>query len=326
MSQTANTFDTFGAKGIRESLSNVIYNISPEETPFMSNVGRENVKNTYFEWQTDSLAGASTTNAQVEGDDVGSFDQTSATTRLGNYTQISNKTLLISGTLEAVDKAGRRSELAYQLAKRSAEIKRDMESICLTNQAAAAGSAGVSTALRRTGSLLAFIKTNTDKGTGGADPVYTNAPSATRTDATNANLRAFSETILKSVIQKVWAAGGTPKVLMVGPVNKARVSGFTGIAEIRREVTGNRQATIIGAADVYVSDFGSVNVVPNRFQRERDAFVLDPEYASIAFLRPFQTVELAKTGDAEKRLLNVEWGLKVHTEAAHGLAADLTTT
>jgi hypothetical protein len=326
MSQTSNTFDTFNAKGIRESLSNVIYNISPEETPFMSNVGRENVKNTYFEWQTDSLAGASTTNAQIEGDDVGSFDQTSATTRLGNYTQISNKTLLISGTLEAVDKAGRRSELAYQLAKRSAEIKRDMESICLTNQAAAAGSAGVSTALRRTGSLLAFIKTNTDKGTGGADPVYTNAPSATRTDATNANLRAFSETILKSVIQKVWASGGTPKVLMVGPVNKARVSGFTGIAEIRREVTGNRQATIIGAADVYVSDFGSVNVVPNRFQRERDAFVLDPEYASIAFLRPFQTVELAKTGDAEKRLLNVEWGLKVHTEAAHGLAADLTTT
>jgi hypothetical protein len=326
MSQTSNTFDTFNAKGIRESLSNVIYNISPEETPFMSNVGRENVKNTYFEWQTDSLAAASTTNAQVEGDDITTFDSTAATVRLGNYTQISNKTLLISGTLESVDKAGRRSELAYQLAKRSAEIKRDMESIILTNQAAAAGSAGVSTALRKTGSLLAFLKTNTDKGTGGADPVYTSSPTATRTDATAANLRTFTEAILKSVIQKVWASGGTPKVLMVGPVNKARVSGFTGIAEIRREVTGNRQATIIGAADVYVSDFGSVNVVPNRFQRERDAFVLDPEYAAVSFLRPFSTVELAKTGDAEKRMLVVEWGLKVNTEAAHGLAADLTTT
>lgn len=104
------------------------------------------------------------------------------------------------------------------------------------------------------------------------------------------------------------------------------MSEFAGIAEIRREVTGNRQATIIGAADVYVSDFGSVSVVPNRFQRERDAFVLDPEYASVAFLRPFQTVELAKTGDAEKRLITVEYGLKVNTEAAHGLAADLTTT
>ena len=326
MSQTANTFDTFAAKGIRESLSNVIYNISPEETPFMSNIGRENVKNTYFEWQTDSLAAASTTNAQIEGDDVSSFDSTSATTRVGNYTQISNKTVLISGTLEAVDKAGRRSELAYQLAKRSAEIKRDMESTMLANQAASAGSAGVSTALRKTGSLLAFLKTNTDKGTGGADPVYTSSPNATRTDATAANLRTFTEAILKTVIQKVWASGGSPKLLMVGPVNKARVSSFAGIAEIRREVTGNRQATIIGAADVYVSDFGSVSVVPNRFQRERDAFVLDPEYASVAFLRPFQTVELAKTGDAEKRLITVEYGLKVNTEAAHGLAADLTTT
>jgi hypothetical protein len=326
MSQTANTFDTYSAKGIRESLSNVIYNISPEETPFMSNIGRESVKNTYFEWQTDSLAAASTTNAQVEGDDVTTYDSTSATTRIGNYTQISYKTVLISGTLESVDKAGRRSELAYQLAKRSAELKRDMESIMLTNQAASAGSSGVSTALRRTGSLLAFLKTNTDKGTGGVDPVYTTFPNATRTDATAANLRTFTESILKSVIQKVWAAGGNPKVLMVGPVNKQRVSGFAGIAEIRREVTGNRQATIIGAADVYVSDFGAVSVVPNRFQRERDAFVLDPEYASVAFLRPFNTVDLAKTGDAEKRMIVVEYGLKVNNEAAHGIAADLTTT
>jgi len=326
MSQTANTFDTYNAKGIRESLSNVIYNISPEETPFMSNIGRENVKNTYFEWQTDSLAAASTTNAQVEGDDVSSYDSTAATTRIGNYTQVSHKTVLISGTLESVDKAGRRSELAYQLAKRSAELKRDMESIMLCNQKADGGSSGVSTALRKTGSLLAFIKSNTDKGTGGADPVYTTSPNATRTDATDANLRTFTESILKSVIQKVWASGGNPKLLMVGPVNKQRVSGFAGIAGIRREVTGNRQATIIGAADVYVSDFGAVSVVPNRFQRERDAFVLDPEYASVAFLRPFNTIDLAKTGDAEKRMIVVEYGLKVNNEAAHGIAADLTTT
>jgi hypothetical protein len=326
MSQTSNTFDTFNAKGIRESLSNVIYNISPEETPFMSNIGRESVKNTFFEWQTDSLAAASTTNAQIEGDDVSSYDSTSATVRLGNYTQVSRKTLILSGTLESVDKAGRRSELAYQLAKRSAELKRDMESIMLTNQAASGGSAGVSTAIRKTGSLLAFLKTNTDKGTSGADPSYTTQPNATRTDALAADQRTFTETILKSVIQKVWTAGGTPKVLMVGPVNKQRVSGFAGIAEIRKEVTGNKPGVIIGAADVYVSDFGAVSVVPNRFQRERDAFVLDPEYASVAFLRPFQTVELAKTGDAEKRMILVEWGLKVNTEAAHGLAADLTTT
>lgn len=326
MSQTSNTYDTFAAKGIRESLSNVIYNISPEETPFMSNIGRENVKNTFFEWQTDALAAASTTNAQIEGDDISAYDQATPTVRVGNYTQVSRKTVILSGTLEAVDKAGRRSELAYQLAKRSAELKRDMESIMLCNQAAAAGSAGVSTALRKTGSLLAFLKTNTDKGSGGNDPTYTTQPTATRTDALDANLRTFTESILKSVIQKVWTAGGTPKILMVGPVNKQRVSGFAGIAEIRKEVTGKSQATIIGAADVYVSDFGAVSVVPNRFQRERDAFVLDPEYAAVAFLRPFQTEELAKTGDAEKRMILVEWGLKVNTEAAHGGAFDLTVT
>ena len=326
MSQTASTFDTFAAKGIRESLSNVIYNISPEETPFMSNIGRENVKNTFFEWQTDSLAAASTTNAQIEGDDVSAYDSTSATTRVGNYTQVSRKTLILSGTLESVDKAGRRSELAYQLAKRSAELKRDMESIMLTNQAASGGSAGVSTALRKTGSLLAFLKTNTNKGSSGADPSYTTQPNATRTDAVAADLRTFTEVILKDVIQQVWTEGGTPKILMVGPVNKQRVSGFAGIAEIRKDAPGKGPATIIGAADVYVSDFGAVNVVPNRFQRERDAFVLDPEYAAVSFLRPFQTVELAKTGDAEKRMIVVEWGLKVNQEAAHGLAADLTTT
>ncbi len=326
MSQTSNTFDTFNAKGIRESLSNVIYNISPEETPFMSNIGRENVKNTFFEWQTDSLAAASTTNAQIEGDDVSAYDSTAATVRVGNYTQVSRKTLILSGTLESVDKAGRRSELAYQLAKRSAELKRDMESIMLTNQAATGGTAGVSTALRKTGSLLAFLKTNVSKGASGADPSYTTQPNATRTDATSGDQRTFTEVILKDVIQKVWTQGGTPKILMVGPVNKQKVSAFQGIAEIRRDAPGKGPATIIGAADVYVSDFGAVNVVPNRFQRERDAFVLDPEYASVCFLRPFQTVELAKTGDAEKRMIVVEWGLKVNQEAAHGLAADLLTT
>jgi len=326
MSQIANSFDTFSAKGIRESLSNVIYNISPEETPFMSNIGRENVKNTYFEWQTDSLAAASTTNAQIEGDDVSAYDSTAATARIGNYTQVSRKTLILSGTLESVDKAGRRSELAYQLAKRSAELKRDMESIMLTNQAAAAGSAGVSTALRKTGSLLAFLKTNTNKGSSGADPSYSTSPNATRTDALAADQRTFTEVILKDVIQQVWTEGGTPKILMVGPVNKQRVSGFQGIAQIRKDVPGRGPAVIIGAADVYVSDFGAVSVVPNRFQRERDAFVLDPEYAAVSFLRPFNTVDLAKTGDAEKRMIVVEWGLKVNTEAAHGLAADLTTS
>jgi hypothetical protein len=320
MAAITNTYTRFDAKGVREELSNVIYQISPEETPFMSNVGKENVKNTFYEWQTDDLASAVSTNAQIEGDDITSFTAATATVRLGNYTQISRKDVVISGTLESVDKAGRRSELSYQMAKRGAELKRDMETAMLANQAATAGS---TSAARKTGALQAFLKTNTNEGTGGGDPSYTSIPDAARTDATTTNLRAFSETLLKDVIQKVWTQGGKPSVVMAGPVNKQNLSKMAGIAQQRYNAQGAKPSTIIGAADVYVSDFGNVTIVPNRFQRERDVFVLDTEYASVAYLRPFQTVELAKTGDADKRMLLVEWGLKVMNEKAHGAVYDL---
>jgi hypothetical protein len=323
MAAITNTYTRFDAKGVREDLSNVIYQISPEETPFMSNVGRENVSNTFYEWQTDDLAAASTTNAQIEGDDITSFTAVTATVRLGNYTQISRKDVIIAGTLEAVDKAGRRSELSYQMAKKSAEIKRDMESTMLANQAAAAGS---TSSARKSGALLAFLKTNTSEGSGGGDPSYTTIPDAARTDATTTNLRSFSETLLKDVIQKVWTEGGSPSIVMAGPVNKQNLSKMAGIAGQRFNATGAKPSTIIGAADVYVSDFGNVSIVANRFQRERDVFVLDPEYASVCYLRPFQTVELAKTGDAEKRMLLCEWGLKIKNEKAHGAVYDLNST
>lgn len=129
------------------------------------------------------------------------------------------------------------------------------------------------------------------------------------------------------MVQKVWSSGGTPKILMVGPVNKQRVSGFSGIASSRFNIDGGaKPATLIGAVDIYVSDFGNIQVVPNRFQRERDAFVLDPDYAKMVVLRPYQQIELAKTGDANKSMLLVEYGLKITAEDAHGIAADLTTT
>lgn len=323
MSAVTNTYTRFDAKGVREDLSNVIYQISPEETPFMSNVGRENVKNTYFEWQTDALAAAVTTNAQIEGDDITSFSAATPTVRVGNYTQISRKDVIISGTLESVDKAGRRSELSYQMAKKSAELKRDMETTMLANQAAAAGS---TSSARKTGALLAFITSNTSIGSGGGDPSYTTVPDAARTDATTTNLRSFSETLLKDVIQQVWTEGGTPSMVMAGPVNKQNLSKMAGIAAQRFNAAGAKPSTIIGAADIYVSDFGNVTIVPNRLQRERDVFVLDPQYAAVAYLRPFQTVELAKTGDAEKRMLLVEWGLKINNEKAQGLVADLNST
>ena len=320
MAIVANTFTRYSAIGIREDLSNVIYNISPEETPFISNVSRENVKNTYFEWQTDALDAASSSNAALEGDDISSFSAVTPTARVGNYTQISRKDVIISGTLESVDKAGRRSELTYQLAKMGAALKRDMESSLLANQAAVAGN---TTTARRTAGLPAWLTSNTSFGTGGADPTVGSTPTAARTDGTQ---RAFTETLLKEVVAEVWTSGGTPKMLMVGAFNKQAASAFSGIATKFRDVPAGQQAQIIGAADVYVSDFGTVNIVPNRFQRARDAFVVDPEYASLAILRPIQQMELAKTGDAEKRLMLVEYGLKVSNQAAHGIVADLTTS
>jgi hypothetical protein len=320
MTIVSNTFTTYSAKGIREDLSNVITNIAPEETPFQSNIGRETITNTLFEFQTDTLADAAA-NAQLEGDDVGTFDSVTATVRLTNYAQISRKTIVLSNTEEVVNKAGRRSELAYQIAKRGSELKRDQEFIFLNGGIAVAGN---TTTARVTASLGAFVKTNTDKQTNGTDPSYSTLPNSARTDG---NVRTFTETILKNVIQKVWTAGGTPKILMVGPVNKQRVSGFSGIASSRFNIDGGaKPATLIGAVDIYVSDFGNVSTIANRFQRERDAWVLDPDYAKMVVLRPYQQVELAKTGDAEKRMLLIEYGLKVLAENAHGLAADLITS
>ena len=320
MTIVTNTFTTFDAKGIREDLSNIITNIAPEDVPYQSNIGRESISNSLFEWQTDTLAAAAA-NKQLEGDDVASFDAVVATVRLQNYAQISRKTIILSATEEVVNKAGRRSELAYQIAKRGSELRRDQEFTFLNGAVAAAGSTSVA---RGTASLGAFVKTNVDMQTNGVNPSYTTLPNSARTDG---NVRTFTETILKNVIQQVWAAGGTPKILMTGPVNKQRVSGFAGIASSRFNIDGGvKPATIIGAADVYVSDFGNVQVVPNRFQRERDAWVLDPEYAKVTTLRPYQQIELAKTGDADKRMLIVEFGHKVLAENAHGLAADLITS
>jgi hypothetical protein len=317
MAIVANTFLAFNAKGIREELSNVISSISPEETPFQSNVGSESVSNAFFEWQTDSLAATATT-AVISGDDVASFDSTAATTRLGNYTHIRRRTMVIEDRLEFVDKAGRDSEVAYQLAKRGKELKRDIEAVLLDNNARVAGN---STTAPETAGLGAWLVTNTNKAGDGTDPTAADGTDA-RGDGTQ---REFTEAMLKDVMQKAWTAGGNPSILMVGPYNKTVASSFAGIAETR-VAGGDAQTTIIGAADVYVSDFGNISFVPNRFQRERDAFLLDPEYAAVCYLRPIQQIELAKTGDAEKRMVISEFGLKVLNEAAHGIIADLTTS
>jgi len=311
------TYKTYESVGNREDLTDVIYNISPTDTPFMSSVGKTKATAVYHEWQTDSLADASTANAVVEGADASSATL-APTTRVGNRTQISQKTIQIAGTLESIDKAGRKSEKAYQLSKASSELKRDMEKILLSNQAAVTGDASTA---RKLGSLQAWLETNyVGAGTAGSDGT------TARVSGTDA---AFTETMLKNAVKSAYEQGGNPSVLMVTPTQKQVVSGFAGIAEQRYQAPSNAPTTIVGAADVYLSDFGTLSVVPNRFMSaDADdngevAFVLDPEYASIAYLRPFATNELAKTGDSEKTQLIVEYTLEVKNEKAHAIIADL---
>jgi len=323
MAIIANTFTSFNAAGIRESLANTIAMISPEDTPFMSNIGSTKVSNTRFDWQTDAL-GAVVTTARIDGDDVAAFDATPATTRIGNYSQILRRTVIVADNLEFQDKAGRANELSYQLAHRGRELKRDIESVLLLNNAAAVGAAPNTP--RQTAGLGAWVAANvvlsTGGGANGANPANANGTAA-RTDGTQ---RAMTEPMVKTVMQSAYANGGKPSMLMVGAFNKGTVSGFAGIAAQRYMAPSDSPTTIIGTADVYMSDFGTLNVVPNRFQRARDTWLIDPEYVSVANLRPIEQKVLAKTGDAEKRMVIWEGGLIVNTQAAHGLVADCTTT
>lgn len=317
MAIVTNTFTSHDGVGIRESLADVIANISPEEVPFQSNVGSENVANTYFEWQTDSLAATSTAGV-IDGDDVSSFDASSATTRVGNYTHIRRRTTIVADNFSALDTAGRNDELSYQIAKRGKELKRDIEAVLTANNAQVAGN---SSTARETGGLGAWIASNANAGVGGA--LTTGNGTTARTDGTQ---RDFTETMLKDAMQQAFVSGGQPSILMVGPYNKTVVSGFAGIAAQRYQAPSDAPTTIIGAADVYLSDFGTLNVVANRFTPERTAYLLDPEYASVCYLRPIQNVELSKTGDAEKSMVIAEFGLKVTNEAAHAVVADLNVS
>ena len=239
------TFTAHSAIGQREDLTDVIYDISPTDTPLLNTLARSKATAVFHEWQTDSLAAATTANAAVEGADASSATL-APTVRLGNYTQIVQKTIQVSGTLDTVNKAGRKSEKAYQLAKASSELKRDIETILTSNQARSAGN---SSTARKMASMLSWLKTNTSEGANGADP--TTIGESTRSDG---DVRTFTETLLKDVIKGVYESGGMPKVLLVGPGAKQKVSTFAGIAAQRYMAPADAPTTIIGAADVYLSD------------------------------------------------------------------------
>jgi hypothetical protein len=324
MTIQTNAYASYGAIGNRENLTNVIYNISPTETPFMTAIGKSKAKAVKHEWQTDALAAANGANAQLEGDVVAGA-ASAPTTRLSNICQISSKDVVVTGTQDVVAKGGRNSETSYQMAKRAKELKRDMEAILCSNQA---GVTGTTVVARKLKGLEGWLRTNTARETT-ATSGGTKGKSATANGTTNVAVdathqRAFTETLLKKLLQSVYAAGGDPSLIMVGPHNKQAVSQFNGRSNSRTVL--NQKNVIQAAADMYASDFGDLKVIPNRFQRERSAFVFDPEFAAVAYLRPVFTTDLAKTGDSTRKDLRVEYTREMRNEGAFGVISDLNTT
>jgi hypothetical protein len=308
----ASATNTYTGAGIAEDFENIIFDISPEDTPFVSMCKRTKAGQTYHQWQTDALAAAAT-NAKIEGDDA-SFATLTPTTVLGNYCQISSKTVQISNTYDVVRKYGRKSEVAYQLMKAGKELKRDMEYALVRNQASSAGGAGTA---RSTASIESWISGNRILATGstaGTTPGFSGGTVAAPTDGTQVT---FIEADLKSALQAAWVDGGDPRMILMSATNKSRFAGFSGIATKYNEIKGSSQAIITGAADMYVSDFGNHTVKLDRFMRDQAVLCIDPDYVGMATLRPMEKTELAKTGDSTKWLMTTEYALVVQNPDAH---------
>jgi hypothetical protein len=323
MTAQTNAFGSYQAIGNREDLSDIISKISPTRTPFMMLAGKSKADGKNHEWQTDALAAAVTTNAQLEGDVVTPTAST-PTVRLNNYCQISRKDATVSGTQEKVSKAGRKSEMAYQMSKRMPELKRDMEAVLCSNQRGAAGATGTARKLR---GLAAFNNTNTNRytastsGTKGKNSTAPNSATGAGTDA--GNTRALTELLLKGVLATAYTNGAEIKNIMVGPHNKQVISTFAGRSGSREMVDKNK---ILGAADVYMSDYGDIKIFPNIFGRERDCVLLDPDMVSIAYLRPVFVKDLPVFGDAESKMIAAEYTLQVNNYGGIGVIADINTS
>lgn len=306
--------------GAREDLEDKIYRVAPEETPFTSNIGKVTAKAIVHEWQTETLATPSGTNAQLEGDDVGTLDAGNLTTRVKNICQIGWKTGGVSETQEAVDLAGRASELARQKILKGIELKRDFETRFIGNYASVEEN-GATT--RKAAGALAWITSNDSRGATGADGGY-NSGTGLVAAATPGTQRTFTEALVKAVLATAFANGGKPSQAYMGGTHKQQFSTFTGIADIRAGVSGDSQATIYGAADVYVSDFGKLVLIPHPYALTRDCLLIDPKLWAVATLRPMTTTMLAKTGDNERFLIRGEKTLVSRNEKGSGAVYDLT--
>lgn len=316
MAILTNSALTFSAIGNREDLSDTIFNIDPVETPFMGAIGKNKAEAVLHEWQTQALAAAAA-NAALEGDDTTSsytFTAITATARVVNRCQISRKDVVVSGTQDAVSKAGRRKEIVYQMVLKNKELRRDMEFVLTNNQAPVTGN---STTARQLRPMLSWYATNVSAG--GGSP----ANGSTTTARTDGTQRALTESLMKAQLQSAWTNGGMIDLIMPGPFNKTVISGFTGNTTRTQDTAGGK---LSAAIDVYESDFGVHEIKPNRFSRDRDLHMLMTDMLAVSYLRPIKAVDLARTGDNEKGMLIAEYTLEVRNEKGCALVADLTTS
>jgi len=312
MAKVTNAFDTYTATADREQLSNVIYNISPQSTPFMSSIGKNNIKNVVFDWQTETLPTASGA-GQLEGFELSRAAAT-ATTRVSNVAQISSRDATVTGSQQASDPAGKKSEMAHQLAIMAKALKRDMETALCQKNAKTTGAAATA---RLTGGFESWVTSNVSRGTGGAGAGSGAAP----TDAAAGNKRALTEALLKTVLQSCFTNGGEPSMAICGPINKQVISGFTGRSQARQMIDAT---TVEASVSIYSSDFGDLKIVPSNFNRERSLLLVDPDFAKVSYLRSFETVDISTIGDAQTKMILAEYGLEMSNQAAHGIVADLT--
>lgn len=319
---------------IREDVMDKIWDISKIPLPFTDMVGSESAKNSYKEWTQDTLAAPDTTNAVVDGADASGNDTVTGV-RVGNHCQMSDKVVRVSHRADASDTIGRAKELAYQLIRRQQELRRDVEAIALLNQASIADDGN--TTAGKSGGLAAWLETNISAGAGASAGGFNTSTKVVDARTVSTNRQALSLADINAVIQLAYNEGGNPTVMMMRPGALARLSSYlfssTAVAQIRSNVAQNAEAaTAIGAVNVYVSDFGTLKLVPNRLQTEHndgsaaacsDVFILDPEYLALAYLQRYRTDDLAKTGTANSRQITVDWTLVVHTEKAHGAVFDV---
>lgn len=313
MAVVENSFTTSAAQANREDLSDIIYNIDPTDTPFVSSVGRRNVSNINFDWQTEELPTVDGDNAYAEGFELERTAGT-ATARLSNTCQISKRDATVSGSQNKANAAGKAKEMAHQMALVSKALKRDVEKVLVGAQGRDTGTVS---GVRKTRALESWLDTNVLRADNGA------SAATEADDPTDGTQRALTEDLVKEAMQTAFINGAEPSVLMIGPVNKLQVSTFAGRSGTQVSVGAN---TVTSNVTVYASDFGELKVVVNRWQRERTAFLLDPQFAAIAYYRNFQRTPIAKIGDADTEMIVVEYGLEMKNEKAHAAIADIFGT